>query len=290
MTSDDQSVASVSLAALAFVAAIASGFLHAVWNALAKRTGDPGGAMIAQLIAAGAFALVACLFIGWPNVSVWHWMVLGAFGNAGAVTLLAMGYQRGDYAITYGLSRATVPWMLTPLTVLVLGNTLRVTDMVGIAAISLGVLLAATNGSRLNAETRRASAFAVASGMCVAFSIFSDSRGAVLAGALNYGVAQTALNAVVGGIVYRIQSGVSITATLRRHGRVGAATAIISTTSYLLILWVFTQLPAVVGAALRDSSLLFALMIGIVYFGERLGRIQWIGCACLAAGVAMLRM
>ena len=62
---------------------------------------------------------------------------------------LAKAYQRGDYAITYGLSRATVPWVLTPLTVLVLGNALRATNLAGIAVISVGVLLAATNGSRI---------------------------------------------------------------------------------------------------------------------------------------------
>jgi drug/metabolite transporter (DMT)-like permease len=281
---------SVSLTTLAFFAAIASGFLHAVWNALAKRSGDPAGAMIAQLITAGLFAFVTCLFIGWPEAHVWHWMLMGALGNTAAVVLLAMGYQRGDYAITYGLSRATVPWMLTPLTVLVLGSTLRATDLIGIAAISLGVPLAATNGARPGTETRQASVFAVASGICVAFAIFADSRGAVLAGALHYGVAQTALNAAVGGVVYRVQSGKPLVDTLRRHGRVGAATAIVSTTSYLLILWVFTQLPPVVGAALRDSSLLFALLIGILYFGERLQRMQWLGCACLIGGVAMLRL
>lgn len=280
----------MSLAALAFFAAIASGFLHAVWNAIVKRSGDAGGAMIAQLIAAGSFASVACLFIGWPAVGVWHWMALGSISNAGTLVFLAKAYQRGDYAITYGLSRATVPWVLTPLTVLVLGNALRATDLVGIAVISLGVLLAATNGKRINVETRRTSVFAVASGVCVAFSIFSDSRGAVLAGALEYGVAQTALNAFVGGLVYRIQSGRRIIATLRQHGYVGAAAALISTTSYLLILWVFTQLPAVVGAALRDSSLLFALLIGTLYFGEKLGRIQWLGCGFLVVGVALLRL
>ncbi len=280
----------MSLDSLAFLAAIASGFLHAVWNAFVKRSANPGGLMIAQLVCAGLVAAVACLFIGWPRSNVWHWMLIGALGNSSAILLLSAGYKRGDYAVTYGLSRATVPWLLTPLTVLFLGAALRGTDIAGIALISIGVLLAATNGSRLKTETLRASAYAVASGMCVAFSIFSDSRGAVLAGALEYGVAQTALNALVGGLIYRFQSGISITETLQKHGRVGAATAMISTTSYLLIMWVFTRLPPVVGAALRDSSVLFALLIGVALFAERLGRVQWLGCVLMIAGVALLRM
>ena len=68
----------MSLDALAFLAAIASGFLHAVWNAFVKRSANPGGLMIAQLVCAGLVAAVACLFIGWPSSNVWHWMLIGA--------------------------------------------------------------------------------------------------------------------------------------------------------------------------------------------------------------------
>ncbi|TAG45546.1 MAG: hypothetical protein EAZ30_15335 [Betaproteobacteria bacterium] len=279
----------VSLELIAFAVAIVSGFLHAVWNAIAQRSSDPSGAMVAQLAFAGLGAAVACVILGWPDASVWHWMLIGSTANAAAILLLAAGYKRGDYAVTYGISRATAPWVLMPLTVFVGGAAFSPWGVAGVAAISVGVFLAATRGALRSNETRNASGFAIASGLCMAFSVFSDANGARAAGALQYGVAQTALNAVVGCLLFTVQQRRSVFLAMQRTWRIGIGSAVISTLSYLLILWVFTQLPAVVGAALRDSSMLFALLIGTVWFRERLQRWQWFGCAVFISGVLMLR-
>jgi drug/metabolite transporter (DMT)-like permease len=226
----------VSIEALAFVAAIASGFLHAVWNAMAQRSSDPSGTMVSQLAFAGLGAAVACVFLGWPDSRVWHWMAIGSIANAAAILLLSAGYKRGDYAVTYGISRATAPWVLMPLTVFVGGASFSLWGVAGVAAISVGVFLAATRGAEISHETRAASAFAVASGLCMAFSVFCDASGAVGVGALQYGVAQTVLNAVVGSILFRVQQKRAVFALMRRNWRVALGSAMISTLSYLLIL------------------------------------------------------
>jgi drug/metabolite transporter (DMT)-like permease len=280
----------VSIEALAFIAAIASGFLHAVWNAMAQRSSDPSGAMVSQLAFAGLGASILCVFVGWPDSRVWHWMVLGAVSNAVAIMLLSAGYKRGNYAVTYGISRATVPWVLMPLSVFVAGSAFSPWGVAGVAAISVGVFLAATRGAELSAETKAASAFAVASGLCMAFSIFSDSSGVRGSSMLEYGAAQTVLNAAVGSLVFSLQQQRSLTALMRRNWRVAMGSALISMLPYVLILWVFTTLPAVVGAALRDSSMLFALLIGTFIFRERLKLMQCVGCALFVVGVLMLRM
>jgi drug/metabolite transporter (DMT)-like permease len=285
----------VSIEALAFAAAIASGFLHAVWNALAQRSNDAAAAMIAQICIAGIAAALACVFIGWPNASVWHWMALGSIANAMAMLLISAAYKRGDYAVTYGISRATAPWVLMPLSLWVSQGSFGPLGGLGVAAVSFGVFLAATQGNKSKgdhvgaADARAASAFAVASGLCVAFSIFSDARGAIGVGALEYGVAQTVLNALVVSVIFQIQSGRSVVAIVRINWRIGVGSAFISSLSYLLILWVFTILPTVIGASLRDSSMVFALLIGTFFFRERLAPLQWVGCAAFIGGVLLLR-
>ncbi len=286
----------MSIEALAFVAAIMSGFLHAAWNALAQRSNDAAAAMIAQICVAGFAGAIACVFIGWPNSGVWHWMALGSVANAMAMLLISAAYKRGDYAVTYGISRATAPWVLMPLSLWVSDRSFGLLGVLGVATISVGVLLAAMRGAKAKddhagaATARAASAFAVASGLSVAFSIFSDARGAIDVGALEYGVAQTVVNAVVVSIIFQLQSRRSVIAIVRSNWRIGIGSAFISTLSYLLILWVFTKLPTVIGASLRDSSMVFALLIGTFFFRERLTRWQWLGCATFIAGVLMLRV
>lgn len=246
--------------------------------------------MVSQLAFAGLAAAIVCLFVGWPDSRVWHWMVIGSVSNAAAIMLLSAGYKRGNYAVTYGISRATVPWILMPLTVFVAGSAFSSWGVAGVAAISVGVFLAATRGADLSAETRSASAFAIGSGLCMAFSIFCDSRGVLGSSMLEYGAGQTALNAAVGSLVFRMQQQRSLIPLMRRNWRIAMGSAVISTLSYVLILWVFTKLPVVVGAALRDSSMLFALLIGTFVFRERLKAWQWVGCALFIAGVLMLRL
>jgi drug/metabolite transporter (DMT)-like permease len=285
----------VSIEALAFTAAIASGFLHAVWNAIAQRSNDAAAAMIAQICVAGIAGAVACVFIGWPSASVWHWMALGSIANAMAMLLISAAYKHGDYAVTYGISRATAPWVLMPLSLWVSDGSFGLLGGLGVAAISVGVLLAATQGAKSKgdhhraANARTASALAIGSGLSVAFSIFADARGAIDVGAIQYGVAQTVVNAVVVSAIFQMQSRRSVIAIVRSNWRIGIGSAIISSLSYFLILWVFTKLPTVIGASLRDSSMVFALLIGTFFFRERLTRWQWLGCAMFIVGVLTLR-
>lgn len=276
---------------LPLLAALVSGLLHAIWNAIATRSSDPAGALMAQMFVAGLLSASICVFVGVPALSYWPWMLLCALANALAMLLLGAGYRRGDYALIYGISRVSVPWALLPLSAVFTGSLPNTQQLWAVLVVALGVALAALTGGRAaDRKSIGGAGFALVSGLCVAVAIWCDSRGANSAGALVYGSAQSVLNAIAGALAYRIQSRRSFRGTLKNNLRVGIVCAVISTLSYLLILWVFTRLPVVVGAVLRDSSILFALLIGVLLFGERLRIPQWAGCLLFVAGAVLLRM
>jgi drug/metabolite transporter (DMT)-like permease len=104
-----------------------------------------------------------------------------------------------------------------------------------------------------------------------------------------YGLAASAVNGAVFGAVYRLQGGGPVRGALAAHAGVATFGAAAATTSYLLILWVWGRSPVAVGAALRDTSIVFAALIAVVVLKERLSRPLVVAVVLVAMGAGCLR-
>jgi len=72
-----------------------------------------------------------------------------------------------------------------------------------------------------------------------------------------------------------------------RRGLGGAGCAI---GSYALVLWAMTRAPVAPVAALRETAILFGVLLARLLLGERPGRWGWGGAVAIAAGAAILRL
>jgi drug/metabolite transporter (DMT)-like permease len=72
--------------------------------------------------------------------------------------------------------------------------------------------------------------------------------------------------------------------------RAGLAIGSMSLGSYWIAIWAFTQAPLALVAALRETSVLFAMLIGVFVLKEKVGPWRWLAAGLILSGIALMRV
>jgi drug/metabolite transporter (DMT)-like permease len=275
--------------ALPVLAALLSALLHASWNAAVKAHRQPALAMAAQMAAAALLSLPLLAWAGLPAPAAWPWLAASTAMNMAAVAALLRAYAAGGFGMTYAMVRATSVLGVVPLAAMVAGEWLAPPALGG-AALIVASLAALGAGARGHADfSRRAWGWTLAAGACSAAYVVIDAQGARRAGsAIAYGAAVSIANALAMAWLHRRLG--PPWRWLAAAGHRVWLLALASTASYLLILWAYTRAPIAAAAALRDTSALFAMLIGVLWLKERLSATRLLALALAAAGVPLLRL
>lgn len=275
-----------------FGAVILAAALHATWNGMAKGSTDKDLSMAGVIIGHVPYALVALLFfVPFPASASWPWLIAGMIAHFGYQIFLINAYRIGDLTQVYPIARGAAPLIVTVVSIAVLGVDLSALQLAGVGVIVLGlfslVFLRGSDGAR----NPKAAGLAVITGCFIASYSLADGMGARLAGtAVGFYAVLALLNAVVFAVYLRIwRPGV-----MTRLPTEGARTFIIgggaSFCAYSLVVWGFTQAPIAVVTALRETSIVFALLIGVVILRERLSVGKLVATALALTGAALLRL
>jgi phosphonate utilization associated putative membrane protein len=273
------------------VAAVLLGaLLHAGWNAVVKSSGDQE---LDTAVMQGAGTLVAlplAFAVGWPPAQAWPYIAGSVALHIGYFATLAGALRHGDLGVVYPLMRGTAPLLVALCAGLVLGEALSTWAWAGVLAVSAGVF--AMGLSREALAQPRAVGFALANAAIIALYTLVDAVGVRASGnALQYVVALFALTGWPFALLVLARRG---RAALWRHARtrwpfaLGGAAA--SKSSYGLALWAMTQAPVATVAALRETSVLFAVLLGWWVLREPFTRRRMAAALAIVAGVMTLRL
>jgi drug/metabolite transporter (DMT)-like permease len=211
---------------------------------------------------------------------------------------LALALERADLTLAYPIVRST-PALLPLLAVPVLGETPSLLGAAGIAVVVSGVWLVHGAGLTLRALAAPALRYAWLTLLAtVGYSLSDKAAMASLAGGdyrgwlapalLWYCVIVTTSTFVFLPLAFRRVRVGELERMLRVEGWRAAAAVAISLIGYGLILLAFEQAPASYVVAVRQSSVLFAVWIGVGLLGERPDRGRLLGAAATVAGVALI--
>lgn len=276
-----------SVTGVIVAAALLSAFLHAGWNAGVKASSDPAGAMAAQVVGSGLMAVPLLLLVPLPSRTALPWLCGSAVFNLLTFLAYLRGYAHGGgFGLVYPLARAGSPPLVLLFAYALQGETARPLGMLGVALVSGGVALFAGGEGRYRPA---ALGYALLAGACSACYAICDANGARLSpSVLGYGLTVSIINAVLFGGFDRLRHGMPLVQTLRSHRTMAIVAAAAATLSYVLILWVWSRAPVAIGAALRDTSLVFAALIA-TRLGERLTRLRLGAIALVTAGACLIR-
>lgn len=274
--------------------ALAAAVLHALFGALQKGRHDPWLSRAAIDICYGAIALPFALFVvPWPEPHMWP-IFAGAFViHAAYKWLQAMTFSRGAYTVVYPVVRGTGPLFTVLGAGFLFGERYTPGQWSGVAVLLAGIFGLALYNARYLREARETLAsalfFAVLTGMFVALYTTYDA----------YGIRATA-NPFTFLAWFFVMDAISMPVmmagrlrTVPRHdlgplfrrGLTGAIVAFLSFGSILMA----TRLDKVGQAAvLRETSTVFAALIGWLVLGEKVGPARAALMGLIAAGAVIV--
>ena len=273
------------------VAAVLLGaMLHASWNALVKSSSDKALDTAVIHVVGSILALPLALVIGWPVAAAWPFILTSALVHIGYYIALTGAYKHGDLGLTYPLMRGTAPLLVALSSATMLGETLSPLAWAGVLGVSGGVL--ALGLSRHAMDSPRAVGFALANAVVIAIYTMVDALGARTSGnALQYVVALFVIDGwPFALLVFARRGGARVWPYARARWPVAALGAAASLGSYGIALWAMTRAPVATVAALRETSVLFAALLGTWFLKEVFSLRRALGTAAIVAGVMALRM
>jgi phosphonate utilization associated putative membrane protein len=268
---------------------LGAALLHASWNAIIKSSRDV--MLDTALVASGASILSLPLIVAVPMPASAGWPFLAASIaiHVGYFATLARAYRVGDLGHAYPLMRGTAPLLVALFGVVLLDEHPGATMWLGIVLISAGILsIGLLQKGRAN---RDATLWALTNAVVIASYTLVDGAGVRLSGSAAGYVAWMFL---LQGPIF-----IAFVIALRRHAalhyarlnwRRGLAGGLLLIGSYGIVLWAMTQAPVAAVAALRETSVIFAALLGSLFLKERFGRRRLIGACAVALGVIALRV
>ena len=264
--------------------------LHATWNAVVKAAGDR---FLTFAAIRGTGTVIACLavpFVPVPDPEAWPYLLAGLVIHNCYYVVLLQAYRFGDLSHVYPLARGIAPVTVAVLAALFVGEVPGWGGITGIALVSLGVASLVFAGEGLRRTTAKPVALAVVTGLFIAFYTVVDGLGMRLG--------QTALGYIVWlnigeGIPFMIAASVTrrrdIGPFLKRHWPRTTGTGVLTVVAYGLVLYALGQGAMAQVSALRETSVLFAAVIGTLVLGEPFGRHRIAAAAIIVTGVVLLQ-
>jgi phosphonate utilization associated putative membrane protein len=271
-------------------AVLIGALLHASWNAMVKSSTDKAldTALIHLLGSLVAVPLV--LLVGWPQPAAWPYIMASVTIHIAYYIALTGAYQHGDLSLTYPLMRGTAPLLVALASALTLGEHLSPLAWAGVLGVCCGVLLLGL--SRHAMDSPRAVGFALCNAVVIAVYTVVDALGARASGnPVQYVATLFLLDGWPFALLVLLRRSPAVAwPYARARWPVAAGGALASLGSYGIALWAMTRAPVATVAALRETSVLFAVLMGAVFLREALTLRRALGAAVIVAGVMALRI
>jgi drug/metabolite transporter (DMT)-like permease len=268
----------------AFVLVLGAAVLHAGWNVLLARAVDVAAATtVALCLSVVVFAPLAAAT--WNvGVAALPWIALSALLEIAYFALLTTAYSRSDMSLVYPVARGSAP-VLVLAGAAVVGVAIGWVQALGVVLVGGGILLV----RGLSGDTdARGVILALAIGAAIAGYTLIDKEGVEHASVISYFelvLAPVALAALGWHVVTR--------RVQRVRAEIGwpmVGASVFAFTAYSLVLAALTLAPAPAVAAVRETSVLFAVGLGAVVLREPVGTSRIAGAALVVVGVVLVAL
>ena len=272
-----------------FIVAIilSAALLHAVWNTIIKTAADRTTTL--GLVALGHVlpgAVMVCV-LPLPSAESFLYIAMSTFVHFGYFYLLGQAYSHGDLSVVYPIARGSVPGLVALWAWFFVGETLPPLVWAGIGLIVAGIALSNWKGLRSGIGAP-ALILSLGTGLCISVYSLVDGVGVRLSGnTLSYWAWGAFLHLFIAAFA-GVRRRHTLSALPLRIWSVGIAGGMVSMTAYGLILYAKTFAPLGAVSALRETSVIFATLIGYFLLKEGNWKRRLGAAVIMACGIALI--
>jgi drug/metabolite transporter (DMT)-like permease len=272
----------------AFALAFTAAWLHAGGNVFLGRRSEPEAAVaLMLLIGVVAFAPVAALT--WRvEVEAVPYIVASALLELGYFAFLAAAYRAADVGLVYPVARGSAPVLALLGAVVIMGRSTSAGQIVGVVAVTIGILLVCGVGIADASSDRRGVLLALATAVFIAGYTLVDKEGLEHAGPIPYiELVLIGPALVYGAFVLRTRGGAAIRgeATPRL-----VLVALLLFGTYILVLLALREAPAASVSAVRETSVVIATVLAALAAHQPLRPSRVAGASLVALGVVLVAL
>ncbi|MDR5781688.1 EamA family transporter [Caballeronia sp. LZ065] len=264
--------------------------LHASWNAMLHGNRDRFFSMTWMSIAIGAVSLVAVVLLPLPASAAWPYVIASGLVHVVYNVSLVRSYRRGDLAQAYPIARGSSPLLVTLGAALFAHEGIGALRVLGIALISGGIMALALRGRHVS---RAGALAALTTGVTIAIYTVIDGIGVRLSGDQPFAyTAWMFLFYWFMPLIFIVRRGADaiwkpvFAAPMSVVSSI--AGGLVSIAAYGIVIWAMQSGAMGAVSALRETSVVFAALIGRVFLRENVDARRWIACVVVAAGAVCL--
>jgi len=276
-------------------AVLGAALLHALWNSLVKSGGDKFLTSARVCLWCGLIALATALALPRPSFASAWFIVASAIIHVVYFGLVGRLYRNADLSVAYPIMRGLAPLIASLIAALTLAEIPTRLTLAGVVALVAGVATMGISGLAQGRVDRATLVVALANSAIIAVYTVIDGEGARLSGpdaahAFAYNAWADALTAALYAPLLFGYRGLGVARELLRDNARAAIGGAAAFGGYALVVWAMTQTTIAAVAALRESSVVFAALIGVLFLGEPFRGARAGATALIMVGVVALRM
>jgi drug/metabolite transporter (DMT)-like permease len=269
------------LSPFAIILVLLAAFMHASWNALLRGGADRAQSMAIMNATLGVFGLGLLAIAGLPAPASWVYAVASGVLHWIYVALLVVTYRSGDLGETYPVARGSSPALVALGGSIFAGEWMNPLGIAGVGLVCGGIFMLAAAKGRLRHMNLP---WALATGVSIAAYTLVDGIGVRASGNwLGYTAAIFAFF-IVAPLWFLAKAGTAFFRTTAGEAGKAIGGGVISILAYGAIIWAMQASPMGAVSALRETSVVFAALLGAAFLGERLTTQRIVACAIIAAG------
>ncbi len=273
-----------------FSLVLAAAILHASWNALLKKGDDPWTRLAISNVAGTGIGLGLLPFVEFPNAEAWPFILGSAAIHQIYYITVCLQYRYGDLSHVYPISRGSAPLLVAVGAYLFVGETLPPLGVVAVIVISAAII-SLTFSTAWKPGEGKGVVFALMTGVTIGIYTVIDGQGGRQAhDVAGYVAYLFIIDAIPFGLLVWYMRRHDLPGALKTNWKSGVLTGALAFPAYGLVIWAMSLSPLTYVSALRETSVILAVLIGTRLMGEPFGTRRVLAATAVAAGVVMLQV
>lgn len=274
-----------------FLLIILASILHASWNAMVKKFDDKILSVSAIIYGHIPVSIIVIFFLPLPTLESLPYIILSSFLHQGYQWYLISAYKFGDLTKAYPIARGTGPIITTLISIFFLGVLISGFKIIAILLISFGIISLGILDKN-SISNQKALLYSLVTGFFIGLYSLIDGYGARISlSPLSFLSWSFILNAILFSMLLKIKNHQNVLGKVLKEAKhIFWLGGTLSYVVYAIVIWGFTKAPIPLVAALRETSIIFSIVIGIIFLKEKISFYKVLSIIFIFAGVISLKI